>query len=231
MSLLLNRANATVMVALCLWAWGCGTKHDSGVYGGIDSGLGSDSDADTDVDSDSDADSDTDPDTYVDIDAGPDCCNDAGQISDCWWKDAENDKVTCTTGDTANCASPKICNMTDTSRDNLGLCACYKGTDCNTGRCWNLTTDAMVDLAADVPSGQVGRCGPSYCNGFQICSCAGGCREGDYDFDLDTNPLTKYPNPQTQCEDTAAGYTGMCCEGRYPGVHTGQLHGFCCGCC
>lgn len=107
------------------------------------------------------------------------CCEEVGQAHECWIEDAENDGVTCTAD--GECPSGN-CNEAE------GLCICdpdLVAPQCNEGVC----TEA-------------GLCGPSWCNGYMICSCWGGCIEANEGV-----------SPETLCDDLA---DLGCCEGTYP---------------
>jgi hypothetical protein len=103
------------------------------------------------------------------------CCTGPGQVTECWLADAEDDGVTCK--EDADCPS----NSCDTER---GLCICATDDDCNDGVC---TDDNL--------------CGPSWCNGYRLCSCWGGCDRVDGDRAYDV---------------LCAANNQACCEGSYP---------------
>ena len=79
------------------------------------------------------------------------CCSGPGHITECWLADAQDDGVICKEDE--ECPS----NRCDTDR---GLCICSSDAECNDGVC----TDDGV-------------CGPSWCNGYRLCSCWGGCEK------------------------------------------------------
>ncbi len=83
------------------------------------------------------------------------CCSEAGQITECWMQDAEDDGVTCDEDD--DCPFGQ-CNLL------LGVCKCDSDDDCADGLC--------------TPNGL---CGPKWCNGYRTCSCFGGCESSDPD--------------------------------------------------
>ncbi len=121
--------------------------------------------------------------------AADECCTEAGYADECWWESAEDDGVTCTTSSGCDLTCDKT--VTDPSNSNVGLCACTSDADCVSGVC-NLTDN---------------RCGPSWCNGYLICSCFGGCINAE---------LGTYASPEAMCSDTTSGYPGTCCEGTFP---------------
>ncbi|MCK9462065.1 MAG: hypothetical protein M0R80_20760 [Proteobacteria bacterium] len=107
------------------------------------------------------------------------CCENIGEATECWIEDAENDGVTCISD--SGCPSGD-CNET------AGLCVCDPDLvtpQCNEGVC----TEA-------------GLCGPSWCNGYLICDCWGGCKTANEGV-----------APETLCDDLA---DLGCCEGTYP---------------
>lgn len=103
------------------------------------------------------------------------CCSGPGHITECWLADAEDDDVTCE--EDADCPS-------DECDTDLGLCVCENDSECNDGVC---TDD--------------NRCGPSWCNGYRMCSCWGGCERVDGDQSY-----------ASLCLENAMS----CCEGTYP---------------
>ncbi|MDJ0762635.1 MAG: LamG domain-containing protein [Myxococcota bacterium] len=103
------------------------------------------------------------------------CCTEPGQLAECWTQDAEMDGVTCTAD--SDCAS-NSCDLT------YGLCTCTAATECGAGVCTSL-----------------GVCGPSYCNGYKICSCWGGCTD-----------IIPSNTPAMLCEAEEMA----CCNGKYP---------------
>jgi len=120
------------------------------------------------------------PDGARALDGDPDddeCCTDPGQANECWSQDAEDDGVTCEIN--ADCPS----NSCDTGS---GLCECLSDDDCNEGVCT-----------------EEGVCGPSWCNGYRVCSCWGGCEWW-------------HANESYTPDDWATGLGMYCCEGIYP---------------
>ena len=103
------------------------------------------------------------------------CCTQPGDASECWMSDAEIDGVLCS-GD-GDCPSGS-CNVAK------GRCRCSDDDDCNDGVCKNSV------------------CGPSWCNGYRVCSCWGGCEWWSQDEN------------QT-LHDLAATQDLYCCEGVY----------------
>jgi hypothetical protein len=128
------------------------------------------------------------------------CCTEVGLVYQCWLKDAEADGV-----------------VPDAA------------TDCVSGD-WQLTTDGLMHLCVcdadaqcgpkgicyfDTPTATTGLCGPSYCNGYQVCNCYAGCIAGD-----DTTP-------SDNCDSL---FSLDCCEGnypKYPGESSDVGFGFC----
>ncbi|MCP4538445.1 MAG: hypothetical protein GY832_15020, partial [Chloroflexi bacterium] len=136
--------------------------------------------------------------------ADDECCSDPGAISECWWRDADRDGITCSASNA--CPDSRDCNYDDTGPLNQGLCECEDQEDCYDG-------DTLLGVC-----NASGVCGPSYCNGYMACSCWGGCEEvtpGGYD------------NPEDMCEDTGSGFPGYCCEGSYSEDPTGIVLGYC----
>ena len=140
-------------------------------------------------------------DTLVPL-ADEECCKNPGAIAGCWWKDAERDGVVCL--DDSDCSS-NTC-VTDIEVDGglppngWGLCGCETSSDCADGVCRD------------------GICGPSYCNGFLVCACWGGCDEAD---------VWGYETPSQACRDKAKGFPGRCCEGTYANSFEGVGSGYC----
>ncbi len=91
------------------------------------------------------------------------CCDEPGQIDQCWYEDAINDGIAC--DEDTDCPS----GACDTD---VGRCICADDEDCRDGICnssW--------------------RCGPSWCNGFMTCSCWGGCTWWDENTSLTPNDI------------------------------------------
>ena len=103
------------------------------------------------------------------------CCTQPGAASECWMNDAENDGVLCDTNQDCDSGS---CDLTK------GRCTCDGNEECNDGVC--------VD----------GICGPSWCNGYLVCSCWGGCEWWTTD-------------QSRTLHDVAASQDKYCCEGVY----------------
>ncbi|MBN2340941.1 MAG: hypothetical protein JXX29_07230 [Deltaproteobacteria bacterium] len=103
------------------------------------------------------------------------CCTQPGDASECWMSDAERDGVLCDSG--TDCESG-TCNASE------GRCTCNNNDECNDGVC--------VD----------GLCGPSWCNGYLVCSCWGGCEWWS-------------ANAEQTLHDLAAAQGMYCCEGLY----------------
>ncbi len=141
------------------------------------------------------------------------CCMDPGAISLCWWQDAERDGI--------SCQQPSDCpNGTECVKDGLpglaspdgaGLCHCSGDSDCG-----NDGTNELYGICNE----DTELCGPSYCNGYKICSCFGGCvdwHSGDYytPDDLCEFIFEDLPND------------GNCCEGLYHMLPGTDLVGYC----
>lgn len=126
------------------------------------------------------------------------CCSDPGQVANCWWADAYNDGVSCY--EDSDCLSGS-CD------EEAGLCNCANNVDCYDG------------VSSFGVCREDGLCGPSYCNGYLVCSCWGGCQQA--------NKAGPYASPQEMCGDSEAGYPGFCCEGTYPQGPEGSPQGYC----
>ncbi|MCP4198258.1 MAG: hypothetical protein GY762_13995 [Proteobacteria bacterium] len=143
--------------------------------------------------------------------AAPECCDAPGAIELCWWEDADRDGAACTQD--GDCASGD-CDMSGAGTlewpAGRGLCTCASHDDCGSGVC------------VSPEGGGDGVCGPSYCNGFKVCTCSGGC----VDWDMDPSD----DNVRTPFEFCAAqGVVPNCCDFEYPGtpgVEAGQV-GYC----
>lgn len=118
-----------------------------------------------------------DPDQGVMALRADECCTEPGQADQCWNQDALADGAACNAN--SDCASGS-CDLA------LNLCNCTTDAQCGQGIC----TDA-------------GKCGPSYCNGFLICSCWGGC--------VWWHPNDSY-TPAAACQASSL----HCCDGGYP---------------
>ena len=114
------------------------------------------------------------------------CCTEPGAVFPCWKKDAEDDGVWPTAA--SDCPS----GTWQATSDGTGshLCVCTTDDDCNDGICYY-----------EHPTDSTGLCGPSYCNGFQVCNCYAGCIAG---------------GDQTPEESCASNFGLNCCEGNYP---------------
>ena len=140
--------------------------------------------------------------------ADEECCTDPGAIALCWWQDAENDGVTCQSD--TDCGT-KTCNKDVRYGDDnkippngWGLCECDSDDDCDSGICAEIDGQSV--------------CAPSFCNGYLVCACFGGCTKGN---------TGEYDTPEAMCSDTEGGFPGACCEGNYPGSPDGSGIGFC----
>ncbi len=132
------------------------------------------------------------------------CCTQVGQADECWMEDATNDGIICPTwfeapsGYALSCLSSHGCNGTSSpSYPSVPagiLCECEDNDDCYDG-------SDRFGICIVQPGDTVGLCGPSWCNGFKICSCFGGCT----DATIGTTPAATCTN---------AGQ--FCCEGEYP---------------
>lgn len=120
------------------------------------------------------------------------CCTQIGQADECWMEDATDDGIICPTWDGAPSGYSLACLYGSCNADET-LCACEDDDDCN---------DSVDRLGSCViqPGDTVGQCGPSWCNGYKICSCWGGC--------VQATPVM----PATVCDDADFD----CCEGNYP---------------
>jgi len=108
-----------------------------------------------------------------------DCCSEPGQAQECWNDDKILDNVI-SCDDDNDCISGS-CDIA------THLCTCITNNDCeNNAAC----SDS-------------GLCGPSWCNGYMICGCWGGCDW--WHSDANYTP-----------EDWAAAKGLYCCEGDYP---------------
>ncbi|MCP4600961.1 MAG: hypothetical protein GY847_10615 [Proteobacteria bacterium] len=136
------------------------------------------------------------------------CCSDPGQISECWWEDADRDGVTCSASNP--CPDSRNCITADTGPQNQGLCECTKNEDCYDG-------DTLLGVCTSD-----GLCGPSYCNGYMRCSCWGGCIEARWKKDDEDG---YYENPMQRCKDMIG--SEFCCEGLYPKTVGTGLEGYC----
>lgn len=103
------------------------------------------------------------------------CCTKPGDASECWMNDADQDEVLC--AEASDCES-KSCDKAE------GRCRCTTTDDCGDGICVN------------------GLCGPSWCNGYLVCSCWGGC---EWWSTVENQTL----------HDLAAEQGLFCCEGLY----------------
>ncbi len=137
--------------------------------------------------------------------ANEECCSDPGEVSGCWWEDADDDGITCSPD--RPCPGGQSCNYDLTGPVGQGLCECAGNSDCNNG----IDKQGVCNTDLNV-------CGPSFCNGYLVCSCWGGCKSGT---------ISGYNTPEDMCEDRANGYAGFCCEGAYPRLSDGKGLGFC----
>jgi hypothetical protein len=133
--------------------------------------------------------------------AGDDeCCTSVGMVYQCWLKDAIADGVVPDTQ--SDCPSG---NWQLTSDGLMHLCVCNGDGQCGSnGVCY-----------FEDPADTAGLCGPSYCNGYQVCNCYAGCIDADD------------ASPEESC-DTLFGM--LCCEGnypKYPGDSSDVGYGFC----
>jgi hypothetical protein len=153
---------------------------------------------------------------------GDECCTDPGHVSDCWWKDGERDSVVCSAGGTLLDGSggtcDQGCDMDPTRQGSVGrgLCMCDPGDDAQCGS--NVCTE--IDA---VSGGGKKVCGPSYCNGFLICSCWGGCEEAEYGRDPADDH--EFAHPLEAC----VSHGIECSEGDYPANTSGKYLGYCVG--
>jgi hypothetical protein len=160
---------------------------------------------------------------------GDECCTDPGHVSDCWWEDAKRDGVSCdpSTGEILGSSNGETCALDcdGTARDGSdgkGLCTCEDDSDCG-----EVITPAPNGCMPTVRSGICtinGVCGPSYCNGFLICSCWGGCEESEYGKHQD-NPEKVFSSPKEACDSHGI----HCKEGNYSQNSSGKYLGYCTG--
>ena len=150
--------------------------------------------------------------------ADEECCSNPGAIAKCWWQDARRDGAACEND--SECSSGNLCDKTvkigpsgsERPPNGWGLCECDEDKDCGVDENGKPTAVCTLD----------GRCGPSFCNGFLVCSCWGGCQEAN---------TGGYPDHNAMCQATDDGYPGNCCEGKYPGDVDGNTLGFCSNFC
>ena len=153
----------------------------------MDSGIDTDpmGDDDDDTSSDSRPRCELDAGTDLDTDTGTsECCTKPGDLFQCWRCSAVADRVTCRKD--GDCRNGHLCAS---EGDWKGFCECDDKSECNDGVC--------------VPDGAKKYCGPSFCNGFFVCSCFGGCVWWAFDSE---------ETPQKQCEEGGL----VCTEGDYP---------------
>ena len=113
------------------------------------------------------------------------CCTHPGDIASCWYEDAKEDGVACTN----SCSLDLGCETVSLAGNNYSLCKCNSHSDCATNICIENT------------------CRPSYCNGYRICSCWGGCVAWHAEYSADP-PYT----PEVMCNETGRD----CDNGEYP---------------
>ncbi len=138
---------------------------------------------------------------------GDECCSDPGEISECWWMDAVADGVTCTAdsdcslngNSSGDCAEASALPDGEDGPNGESLCTCTSNDQCASGIC-----------------NSSGLCGPSFCNGYLVCSCFGGCKDSN---------TGGFDNPSEMC--STLGYVDGCCEGSYPNETSGAGTGFC----
>lgn len=156
------------------------------------------------------------PDVQLVSRADDECCTDPGAVADCWWMDATRDGAVCTKHD--DCAS-KNCRTdvtfgteAEAPPNGWGLCGCDDDEDC--------IADGRGGACTEIGGQKV--CGPSFCNGYMVCACWGGCEEGK---------SGAYETPGDRCSAKADGFPGECCEGEYPRDPAGGGIGFCSDAC
>ncbi|MCK9521700.1 MAG: hypothetical protein M0R76_01490 [Proteobacteria bacterium] len=132
--------------------------------------------------------------------AGDDeCCKKPGQADECWERDAIADGALCTQN--ADCKAGQTCDLSGTHTNgdtSKGFCTCDTNDDCI-----DLLANPKKDGICATRSNGDRRCGPSWCNGYYICSCWGGCTWWDED-------------PYRTPNDDAAELGLVCCDGYYP---------------
>ncbi len=141
------------------------------------------------------------------VSQGDECCTEPGQAAECWHQDAIHDSVRCS--ENTDCAPGNICNAD-------GLCTCSSEAHCK-----------GTDFGGDHPQASANGicrddnvCGPSWCNGYFVCSCWGGCVWWTTaPPDDDGNMFT----PADMCSNNGLG----CDNGQYP--YDPEQSGFCSG--
>jgi hypothetical protein len=144
--------------------------------------------------------------------ASEECCTEAGEIADCWWQDARDDGVFCT--DNNYCPSG-ICDKSFGL--GRGLCTCP--TD--QSQCTRTGALPMAGICTQVGSSKL--CAPSFCNGYSVCECYGGCVPAS---------ISGFERYRDFCSHNGLS----CCEGAYGSDPSGTRIGFCspdmsCGTC
>ncbi|MBN2801618.1 MAG: fibro-slime domain-containing protein [Deltaproteobacteria bacterium] len=122
------------------------------------------------------------------------CCESPGHIFECWEKDIELDAGRIGCDKNSDCADGQTCDATLDGGGFAGRCTCASDQDCRDddgfggGICYLKT----------------GVCGPSFCNGYFVCNCWGGC--------------SWWTSEQTGMtpKEMAEANELYCCEGSYP---------------
>ena len=154
------------------------------------------------VDAAADADTDTDSDSDADADAGTDdeCCSEIGQEHECWMQDAADDGIICPTNDAAPSDSPACLNAAGCDFAER-VCQCASDDDCNDG-------GTRVGVCVIDAGAALGQCAPSWCNGYKVCSCWGGCISADVSPPCDADETCSEGDYAT-CTESACG-SGSC---------------------
>lgn len=124
--------------------------------------------------------------------AADECCNLPGQADECWEQDVLSEKGHVACEDDGDCATGQTCDLSLAGEDYGGRCTCTTQADCLD----TASEGGVCDVETNV-------CGPSWCNGYYICSCWGGCVWWD-GYDADNTPA-----------DDAIIVDMTCCEGDY----------------
>ncbi len=122
------------------------------------------------------------------------CCESPGQIDQCFSEDvvADGGRIACNAN--ADCAAGQICDVTYSGTGFKGRCTCNSNSDCRDDDGGGFGVCHQTH----------GICGPSFCSGYYICSCWGGCNWWS----------ASGPNAKPQDQADALGIN--CCEEDYP---------------
>ncbi|MBN2528400.1 MAG: fibro-slime domain-containing protein [Deltaproteobacteria bacterium] len=122
------------------------------------------------------------------------CCKQSGQIEECFAQDVLGDGGRITCNSSLDCAAGQVCNTSFGGRGFKGRCTCDSNSDCR--------GDDGEGLGVCHPNQSI--CGPSFCSGYYICSCWGGCDWWS----------AESPTYTPQAHANAMGL--FCCEKDYP---------------